>query len=74
MKSSQLIATICLLLASASLFANSVVQLRILETTDIHVYVVDYDYFQDRPAVDVGLARTATLIRDARAEVSHSCL
>jgi 2',3'-cyclic-nucleotide 2'-phosphodiesterase/3'-nucleotidase len=50
------------------------VQLRILETTDIHVHVVDYDYYQDRQSDAVGLARTARLIEAARSEVANSIL
>jgi 2',3'-cyclic-nucleotide 2'-phosphodiesterase / 3'-nucleotidase len=50
------------------------VQLRILETTDIHVHVVDYDYYQDQQSDAVGLARTARLIEAARAEVANSIL
>ena len=42
------------LLASGQVFADANVQLRVLETTDIHVHIVDYDYFQDRPSVTVG--------------------
>ena len=49
-------------------------QLRILETTDLHMHIVDYDYFQDRPAATMGLARTATLLKAARAEVANSVL
>ncbi|MDA0705088.1 MAG: bifunctional 2',3'-cyclic-nucleotide 2'-phosphodiesterase/3'-nucleotidase [Proteobacteria bacterium] len=49
-------------------------QLRILETTDLHMHIVDYDYFQDQPSVSVGLARTATLLKVARAEVANSVL
>ncbi|MHA1565209.1 MAG: bifunctional 2',3'-cyclic-nucleotide 2'-phosphodiesterase/3'-nucleotidase [Alphaproteobacteria bacterium] len=55
-------------------FADAQVQLRILETTDIHVHIADYDYFQDRPSVAVGLARTASLIHAARAEVANTIL
>lgn len=50
------------------------VQLRVLETADIHVHIVDYDYFQDQPSPTVGLAKTAALIRTARAEVANSVL
>ena len=50
------------------------VQLRILETADIHVHVVDYDYYADKNSVAVGLARTATLINQARDEVANSIL
>ena len=62
------------LLAAAPAAADTTVQLRVLETTDIHVHIVDYDYFQDRPSVTVGLARTAALIEQARAEVANSIL
>lgn len=57
-----------------STVSASEVQLRILETTDIHVNVVDYDYYADKPSVAVGLARTATLIKQARSEVKNSIL
>lgn len=60
--------------APAQLLADSNVQLRILETADIHVHIVDYDYFQDQSAATFGLARTAVLIEAARAEVSNSIL
>lgn len=69
-----LIAAILTLLLAKSLFADTKVQLRILETTDIHTYIVDYDYFQDQPSATVGLVRTASLIEAARAEVSNSVL
>lgn len=49
-------------------------QLRLLATTDVHVYLMGYDYFADRPDDHVGLARTATLIEAARAEVRNSLL
>ena len=63
-----------LLLTSCSQPADTVVQLRILETSDIHMHVVDYDYFQDQPSLTVGLARTAALLAAARAEVENSVL
>lgn len=69
-----LIAPLLTLLIAKSLFADTKVQLRILETTDIHTHIVDYDYFQDQPSATVGLVRTATLIEAARAEVSNSVL
>lgn len=49
-------------------------QLRILETADLHMHIVDYDYFQDQPSVSLGLARTATLLKAARTEVTNSVL
>jgi 2',3'-cyclic-nucleotide 2'-phosphodiesterase/3'-nucleotidase len=47
-------------------------QLRILETTDLHMHIVDYDYFQDQPSASVGLARTAALLKAARAAAANS--
>ncbi|MFZ7090333.1 bifunctional 2',3'-cyclic-nucleotide 2'-phosphodiesterase/3'-nucleotidase [Primorskyibacter sp. 2E233] len=48
--------------------------LRIMETTDIHVHVFPYDYYSDKPVDTVGLARTASLIGDIRAEATNSML
>jgi len=49
-------------------------RLRLLSTTDIHTHIVDYDYYRDQPDTSLGFARTATLIRQARAEVRNSLL
>jgi 2',3'-cyclic-nucleotide 2'-phosphodiesterase / 3'-nucleotidase len=49
-------------------------QFRILATTDLHAHVLPYDYTFDQPLSSTGLARTATLIRSARAEVRNSIL
>ncbi len=49
-------------------------RLRLLSTTDIHTHIVDYDYYRDQPDISLGFARTATLIRQARAEVRNSLL
>jgi 2',3'-cyclic-nucleotide 2'-phosphodiesterase len=49
-------------------------QLRILETTDIHANVMDYDYYKDAPAADLGLVRTASLVKQARDEVPNTLL
>lgn len=48
--------------------------LRVIETTDLHVNVLPYDYFRDAADDTVGLTRTATLIKAARAEVKNSLL
>ncbi|SPF76631.1 Trifunctional nucleotide phosphoesterase protein YfkN [Aliiroseovarius pelagivivens] len=48
--------------------------LRIMETTDLHVHVFPYDYYSDRETDRVGLARTAALINDIRAESTNSLL
>ena len=50
------------------------IKLRILETTDIHTNVMDYDYYKNKPTEKTGLVRTATLVREARAEVQNSVL
>jgi 2',3'-cyclic-nucleotide 2'-phosphodiesterase/3'-nucleotidase len=46
--------------------------LRIAETTDLHVHVWPYDYYADRPVENVGLARTAALIEQVRAEAANT--
>jgi 2',3'-cyclic-nucleotide 2'-phosphodiesterase/3'-nucleotidase len=48
--------------------------LRLIETTDLHVAVYPYDYFADAPNDTMGLARTATLIENIRAEAGNSIL
>jgi 2',3'-cyclic-nucleotide 2'-phosphodiesterase/3'-nucleotidase len=53
--------------------SRSQVHLRLLGTTDLHVHLMPYDYYADRPAPHIGLAMTARLIRDVRA-VSQNCL
>ena len=60
-------------LASATANAATV-DLRVLETTDIHMHLVDYDYYADKQSNSVGLSRVATLIKQARAEVQNSVL
>ncbi len=53
---------------------SATIDLRILETTDIHTNVMDYDYYKDKPTAKFGLARAATLVKQARAEVENSVL
>ncbi|MEP7102439.1 MAG: bifunctional 2',3'-cyclic-nucleotide 2'-phosphodiesterase/3'-nucleotidase [Burkholderiales bacterium] len=50
------------------------VKLRLLETTDLHMNLLSYDYYQDTPTDQYGLARTITLIKAARAEAPNSLL
>lgn len=54
--------------------ASSQVHLRLMETTDLHVHVFPYDYYSDKPVDTLGLARTASLINDIRAEATNSLL
>ncbi|MDM5206462.1 bifunctional 2',3'-cyclic-nucleotide 2'-phosphodiesterase/3'-nucleotidase [Cytobacillus kochii] len=53
---------------------KSKVDIRLLGTTDIHTHLSNYDYYQDKEVEDFGLAKTATLIKEARAEESNSFL
>ncbi len=48
--------------------------LRIMETTDIHVNVLPYDYYGDKPNDTMGLSRTATLIDAVRKEATNAML
>ncbi|MFV0448614.1 MAG: 2',3'-cyclic-nucleotide 2'-phosphodiesterase [Vibrio sp.] len=50
------------------------IKLRIIETTDIHTNVMDYDYYKDKPSNQIGLTRAATLVKQARGEVTNSIL
>ena len=63
--------TLVLLLPAA--FAQQL-KLRILGTTDIHMNLLAWDYYQDQPSEEYGLARTATLIKAARAESRNTLL
>lgn len=58
---------------SASAATNQA-HLRLMETTDLHVHVFPYDYYADKPVDTVGLARTASLIGNVRAEATNSLL
>ncbi len=48
--------------------------MRILATTDLHMQITPFDYFRGVPSDRFGLARTATLIRAARAEAPNALL
>jgi len=54
--------------------ATNQAHLRLMETTDLHVHVFPYDYYADKPVDTVGLARTASLIEEVRAESTNSLL
>ncbi|MFP2515760.1 bifunctional 2',3'-cyclic-nucleotide 2'-phosphodiesterase/3'-nucleotidase [Buttiauxella agrestis] len=62
----------------ATLIATSVnaatVDLRILETSDLHSNMMDFDYYKDTPTEKFGLVRTASLINAARGETVNSVL
>jgi 2',3'-cyclic-nucleotide 2'-phosphodiesterase/3'-nucleotidase len=48
--------------------------LRLIGTSDLHANIFAYDYYRDRPDDTVGLAKTAALIRAARAEAENVIL
>ncbi|CAM2960387.1 2',3'-cyclic-nucleotide 2'-phosphodiesterase [Vibrio mytili] len=50
------------------------IKLRIIETTDIHTNLMDYDYYKDLPSQKIGLTRAATLVKQAKSEVENSVL
>jgi 2',3'-cyclic-nucleotide 2'-phosphodiesterase/3'-nucleotidase len=50
------------------------VDLRILETTDIHADLMNYDYYQTKIDNRIGLVKTATLIKEARKESKNTLL
>lgn len=54
--------------------ASGLVHLRLLGTTDIHVNLLAYDYYADKPNDTIGLARTASLIEELRAEAANTIL
>ncbi|MDI3425623.1 bifunctional 2',3'-cyclic-nucleotide 2'-phosphodiesterase/3'-nucleotidase [Enterobacter sp. V87_3] len=66
-------ATLLATLIAASVQAATV-DLRILETTDLHSNMMDFDYYKDTPTEKFGLVRTASLINAARGEVKNSVL
>ncbi|WP_066252235.1 bifunctional 2',3'-cyclic-nucleotide 2'-phosphodiesterase/3'-nucleotidase [Neobacillus drentensis] len=53
---------------------QSEVELRIMETTDVHNNLLSYDYYKNSVAPKLGLAKTATLVKEARKEVENSVL
>ncbi len=71
-------ALLTLLALAAALAAGNAhaqrLQLRLLQTTDLHMNLLGWDYYQDKPADEYGLDRTATLIRAARAEQKNTLL
>ena len=49
-------------------------KLRIMETTDVHMNLLSYDYYQDKATEQFGLSRAITLIKAARSEAPNSLL
>lgn len=49
-------------------------QLRILETTDLHMHLLGHDYFEDRPDPTIGLAPLSDVISARRETAPGACL
>jgi 2',3'-cyclic-nucleotide 2'-phosphodiesterase/3'-nucleotidase len=54
--------------ANSGAASEPTTRLRLLATTDLHVHLLPFDYYTDRPQPATGLAQAATLIRALRAE------
>ncbi len=63
-----------LTLTLLSLSNAATLDVRIIETTDLHSNMMDFDYYKDQPTDKFGLTRTATLINVARKEQSNTVL
>ncbi len=71
------VALACLGLTSCFYSDNTganTVSLRIIETTDLHANMMDYDYYRGKPSETVGLVRVASLIKEAEKQVKNSVL
>lgn len=74
LSTSLVVSALTFSLTPVSAQANPTLKLRLLETTDIHTNIVNYDYYQDKETDEFGLAKTATLIKKAREEAKNSIL
>ncbi|WNS79966.1 bifunctional 2',3'-cyclic-nucleotide 2'-phosphodiesterase/3'-nucleotidase [Domibacillus sp. DTU_2020_1001157_1_SI_ALB_TIR_016] len=54
--------------------AEDTVKLRIVETSDLHSNVMNYDYYKDSATNAYGLAKAAALIKQVRGEADNSML
>lgn len=50
------------------------VELRVMETTDLHAYLMNHNYFNNTQDDNVGFVKTASLIKAAREEATNSVL
>ena len=63
-----------LCVAGAGVAQADTLALRLLQTTDVHMSLLNWDYYQDKATDEYGLAKTATLIKAARAEQVNTLL
>ena len=72
-----LAATAALALAALTALPPAAAQtlpVRVIATTDLHMNLLAWDYYQDKPVAEWGFARAATLIEAARAESRNTLL
>lgn len=58
----------------ADVMNEDIVNLRIIETTDIHANIMNYDYYKNASTNAYGLSKAATLIMQTRDEADNSLL
>ncbi|XKM12877.1 bifunctional 2',3'-cyclic-nucleotide 2'-phosphodiesterase/3'-nucleotidase [Orbaceae bacterium ac157xtp] len=63
-----------LMLLVSGVVNASTVDLRVIETSDLHGNMMNFDYYKDQHIDTFGLVKTANLIHQARAEVKNSVL
>lgn len=66
-------------LLNSSMFSGATagqrtVHLRVIETTDLHLHILPYDYYADRPWTGIGLAQASRLVAKARSEARNALL
>lgn len=59
--------------ATQNELAQQTKTITLLDTTDSHGHIVPWDYYENHPA-DLGLAKIATLVRQARADAPDALL
>ncbi len=69
-----LLGTSLLAVRPALAAGDRTIRLRLLETSDLHMFVANYDYYHDKQDDTVGLSKVATLIALARGEARNSLL
>lgn len=69
------VSTLAIVLALTLNYAYAeTVQLRILETTDVHANIMDYDFYKDEYTPRYGFTRSASLIKQLQNEVKNHVL
>ena len=69
-----IILTLTLFLAAFVIAQKTTHTLALLETTDLHQYIMPYDYMSDKPNPQIGLSKVYTLIKLAREEYPNTLL